>query len=158
MRARRTAAMVVALGALWWDAPACAATGQDVRSCYRFSDSLPPLAADAPAFSFIDVAQSGGTRLALDDEEEHLQPLQLEFPFQFYGRSPEAVYVSPNGFVTFSKGDSGSCGQRLPDGAPPNALVTGLWKHPDPGSSPPGGAVYYQTLGAAPHRQIEIEV
>jgi cysteine-rich repeat protein len=158
MRARRIAAILIALGALGWDALAGAATGQDARSCYRFSDSFPPLAADAPAFAFADVAQSGATRLPLDDEEGHLQALPLGFTFQFYGRPYTAVSVSPDGFVTFlPDADSGCCGQRLPDGTPPNGLVAGLWKDLDPSLSTPAGGVYYQALGTAPNRQFVVE-
>jgi cysteine-rich repeat protein len=152
------AGVLIALGALGWHALVGAATGQDARGCYRFSDSLLPLAADAPAFAFVDLAQSGGTRLALEDEEEQLQLLQLGFTFQFYGRPYGTVSVSPNGFVTFlGDSDSGCCGQLLPDGTPPNGLVAALWKDLDPSLAAPAAGVYFQTLGTAPNRQFVVE-
>src|SRR5262245_5060747 len=158
MRARGTAGVVIWLGALGWPALAGSVTGQDARGCYRFSDSLLPLAADAPAFAFVDVAQSGGTRLVLEDEEQQLQPLQLGFGFRFYGRPYGTVYVSPNGFVTFQgDSDSGCCGQLLPDGTPPNGLVAALWKDLDPSLAAAAAGVYYQTLGTAPNRQFVVE-
>src|SRR5262249_59658805 len=40
-------------------APAIASTGQDVRSCYAFSDTFPPVAADAPSVDFIDISTIG---------------------------------------------------------------------------------------------------
>ena len=85
MRARRTASIVIALSVLGWPALVCATAGQDERSCYRFSDTVAPVDADAPAFAFLDVAESGATKLALADEEDQLQPLPLGFAFQFYG-------------------------------------------------------------------------
>ena len=158
MRARRTASIVIALGALGWPALACATAGQDERSCYRFSDTVPPVDADAPAVAFVDVAQSGATKLALADEEDQLQPLPLGFTFQFYGQPYTAVSVSPNGFLTFLPGsDSGCCGQQVPDGTPPTGLVAGLWKDLDPGEAGPTAGVYYQTLGTAPNRQFVVE-
>ena len=158
MRASRTAGIVIALGALGWPALACATAGQDQRSCYRFSDTVPPVDADAPAIAFLDVAQSGATKLALGDEEAQLQPLPLGFTFQFYGQPYTAVSVSPNGFLTFLPGsDSGCCGQLVPDGTPPNGLVAGLWKDLDPSVAGPAAGVYYQTLGTAPNRQFVVE-
>jgi hypothetical protein len=38
---------------------AIAATGRDLRSCYAFSDTFPPLAAGAPAPDFSDIALVG---------------------------------------------------------------------------------------------------
>src|SRR5262245_58826355 len=104
MRARRIARIVIALGALGWPALVCATAGRDEHSCYRFSDTVPPVAADAPAIAFLDVAQSGATKLALADEEDQLQPLPLGFVFQFYGQPYTTVSVSPDGFLTFLPG------------------------------------------------------
>jgi len=158
MRARRIASIVIALGALGWPALVCASAGRDERSCYRFSDTVPPVDADAPAIAFLDVAQSGATKLALADEEDQLQPLPLGFVFQFYGQPYTAVSVSPDGFLTFLPGaDSGCCGQRMPDATPPNGLVAGLWKDLDPSEAAPAAGVYYQALGTAPNRQFVVE-
>src|SRR5215831_6115872 len=158
MRARRSASIVVALSVLGWPALVCATPGQDERSCYRFSDTVAPVDVDAPAFAFLDVAQSGATKLALADEEDQLQPLPLGFAFQFYGQPYTAVSVSPDGFLTFLPGaDSGCCGQRVPDATPPNGLVAGLWKDLDPSEAGPAAGVYYQALGTAPNRQFVVE-
>jgi cysteine-rich repeat protein len=129
-----------------------AASGQDVRSCYRYSDTLPPLDGDAPSATLDDIAQTGAS-LPLADEQVS-GPLPLGFEFEFFGKRYTALTVSSNGFLAFEGDEAGCCtGQRLPDGTVPNGLVAGLWKDLDPSR----GAVAYQTVGSAPARVFIVQ-
>ena len=110
-------------------APAIAGTGQDVRSCYAFSDTFPPVAANAPDVNFVDISTIG-TPLTLSDDTPS-SPIPLPFTFEFFDHAYSAVTVSPNGFLTFeSPSDAGGCqcsGTRLPDAREPNLRWT--WQH-----------------------------
>jgi cysteine-rich repeat protein len=136
-------------------APAIAGTGQDVRSCYAFSDTFPPVAADAPNVDFIDISTIG-TPLTLGDDTQS-SPIPLPFAFDFFGRSYSAVTVSPNGFLTFEPSDAGGCqctGTRLPDARAPNALIAALWKDLDPSR---GGSVTWAVVGSPPDRRFLVQ-
>jgi cysteine-rich repeat protein len=138
-------------GAAW------ATTGRDLRGCYGFSDTFPPISTDAPAAEFTDISSSG-TRLTLTDDAVSA-PIPLGFTFFFFGRPQTQVAVSANGFLTFADVPPASSGclcqpTDLPDARTPNGLVAGLWKDLNPGF---GGAVYYQTVGFAPSRQFIVE-
>jgi cysteine-rich repeat protein len=144
--------LVCALGLV---APALAGTGQDLRSCYAFSDSFPPVAADAPGVAFVDISTIG-TPLTLGDDAPSA-PIPLPFPFEFFARSYSAVTVSPNGFLTFEVSDAGGCqcvGTRLPDARAPNALVAALWKDLDPSH---GGSVTWAVVGSPPDRRFLVQ-
>jgi hypothetical protein len=136
---------------------AAAATGRDLRGCYGFSDTFPPLASDAPGVDFVDISRTG-TRLTLTDDQVSA-PIPLGFPFEFFGRPQSQVSVSANGFLTFADVPPASSGclcqpRSLPDARVPNGLVAGLWKDLNPGL---GGSVVYQTLGTAPSRRFVVE-
>ena len=134
-----------------------ATTGRDLRGCYGFSDTFPPITTDAPVTEFIDISASG-TRLTLTDDAVSA-PIPLGFTFDFFGRPQTQVSVSANGFLTFADVPPPSSGclcqpTDLPDARTPNGLVAGLWKDLNPGF---GGAVYYQTVGFAPSRRFIVE-
>jgi len=136
-------------------APAIASTGQDVRSCYAFSDTFPPVAADAPGADFVDISTIG-TPLTLGDDTPS-SPIPLPFEFEFFHRSYSAVTVSPNGFLTFESPSGGGCqcsGTRLPDAREPNALIAALWKDLDPSR---GGSVTWAVVGSPPDRRFLVQ-
>ncbi|HJW70275.1 MAG TPA: myxococcus cysteine-rich repeat containing protein [Candidatus Binatia bacterium] len=136
-------------------APVLAGTGQDLRSCYAFSDSFPPVAAEAPGVTFVDISASG-TRLSLGDDTPSA-PIPLPFAFEFFGRSYSTVTVSPNGFLSFDPSNGGGCqcaGTRLPDARAPNALVAALWKDLDPSH---GGSVAWAIVGSPPDRRFVVQ-
>jgi hypothetical protein len=90
--------------------------------------------------------------LGLGDEELS-SPIALPFPVTFYGQRYERLFVSSNGFVTFSDDllDATPTPQRLPDGNSPNALVAAYWSDLNPAR---GGLIAYGAQGQAPNREF----
>jgi len=147
------ATLIVLLGVLESPRPASAVGGPDNAGCYRFSDTIAPLDAYAPTYSFVDISQTGTLLVLRDDEESAALP--LGFTFNYYGISNSQVFVSSNGFITFGGEGSAPTGQTpLPSPGCPNVDVAGLWADLDPSSF---GAIYYQTLGTAPNRRFIVE-
>src|SRR5439155_2085675 len=143
--------LIVLLGVLESPRPASAVGGFDNAGCYAFSDTIAPLDAYAPTFSFVDISATGKL-LALGDNQVSAVP--LGFNFNLYGLATSQVFVSSNGFVSFLGQQGAGCctGGLIPDPGCPNHLVAGFWTFLDPTAS--GAAVYYHTLGAAPTRRF----
>ncbi|HOZ52887.1 MAG TPA: HYR domain-containing protein, partial [Chitinophagaceae bacterium] len=97
--------------------------------------------------------ESGGTTIALLDDEISAA-IPIGFTFQFYGNSYTNLYISSNGFVTFTSAVSGCCsGQLLPDASSPSNLIAGYWEDLNPSL---GGTIKYLTTGSAPNRRMLI--
>ncbi len=136
---------------------ALAGTGRDLRSCYGFSDTFPPLAADAPGTDFADIALLG-TPITFSGETPSAA-VALPFAFEFFGRLYAAVTVSPNGFLRFGAAEEPTPrwvrGSTMPDARSPNAVLAGLWKDLEPSFA--GASVTYATVGSAPNRQFLVQ-
>src|SRR5262245_4975216 len=146
------------LGCLLGLAPhVLAATRRDLKSCYTFSDTFPPLASDAPGANFTDIRLLG-TRLAFIGENPSAA-IALPFAFPFYGRHYTAVTVSPNGFLRFGAAQTPTArwvrGTFMPDARTPNGVLAALWKDMEP--SVAGASVTYTTVGFAPNRQFLVQ-
>ncbi len=104
------------------------------------------------ANAFEDISATG-TNTFIGDEQEILVP--IGFNFNFYGVAYPELYISDNGYVSFTEvtGTSFS-NQDIPDPDNPNNLIAPLWDDLDPAS---GGAVYYETLGTAPNRRFIVQ-
>ena len=148
---------------------------------YSFSGGTEDYTAEAAAFAprTFDEGASPVVFHHTDDvypvEDEGMSDaITLPFAFQFYGRTYSRVYVDTNGFLSFNGNDcganadeeeSGLCWVRkpIPTAAPPNNAIFGMWRdnldvpaYPgDPDGS--GGAVRYETFGAAPNRVFGVE-
>lgn len=82
----------------------------------------------------------------------------LPFSFVFFENSYSTVYVSTNGFVTFSQTQVGfPSNYSIPTEFAPNNLAAGFWDDLTVGGSFNSGAVYFQVLGAAPNRAAVFE-
>ena len=65
--------------------------------------------------SLQNVNQTGGTALTLYDDGTTYQPIQLPFDFYYFGNLYNSVYISQNGFISFSSNANGCCsGYPLP--------------------------------------------
>jgi hypothetical protein len=121
-------------------------------------------ATDGTVYSFIDLVAGGGSVSVLSGSDDAVALLTLPFPFQFYGKSYTLVCVSSNGlmsFVTSADACSASvdfANVDLTSSAPPGDAPSVLpyWTDLTFGSAG-GGAVYYQTLGAAGSRKFVVE-
>src|SRR5215468_7606061 len=80
--------------------PVLAVGGADARGCYGYSDTVAPLDANAPSFSFVDISATG-TALPLGDDDVSA-PIPIGFTFNFYGQAFLAVSVAANGFLGFT--------------------------------------------------------
>jgi hypothetical protein len=76
---------------------AVAAGGPD-KFGYRWSDSDQ---SDGPTFAWQEISTTG-TVLSQAQGDDAIAPINLSFPFTFYGKTFNTVYVSSNGFLTFS--------------------------------------------------------
>ncbi len=95
---------------------------------YKWTDSK---AANGPQFNWIDISATG-TILYLGDDSA--QPVELPFPFSFYGEEKEMVYVGSNGFLTFNENNASSLSNsQIPNSYPPNDLIAAYWTDLYPG-------------------------
>jgi hypothetical protein len=148
------AALTILLVSMW--TPGWAST--------RGPDSAGYTATDAIVYSFVDVSGSGGGASILTGIDDATAPLTLPFAFSFYGRTYSVVCASSNGALYFVP-DAAACAGLtdfanvdIASTATPNDLagVFPLWSDltfQEAG----GGAVFYQTLGAAGSRRFVVQ-
>jgi hypothetical protein len=100
-------------------------------------------------YSFLN---TGGTGLSLQDDEVSAA-VPIGFNFNFFCVNYDSLYVSSNGFITFSNNnDDGCCsGDSLPNFSTPDNLVAFAWADLDPTSS---GIITYTTIGTSPNRKM----
>ena len=129
--------------------------GSDTAGCYSFSDTIAPLDADAPTFSFTDIAGTG-TLIPLGDDQVS-GPIPLGFTFNYYGVGYANVHVSSNGFLTFLPAQSDGCctGAPIPNPFGPNGIVAGWWEDLLPGVA--AGTVNFQIVGSEPQRVFIVQ-
>ncbi|MFN5324919.1 MAG: GEVED domain-containing protein, partial [Bacteroidota bacterium] len=82
-------------------------------------------------------------------------PYSIPFNFTFYGNSYNNIYISTNGFATFSAGSGAGCcsGQLLPNPTVPNNVIALAW---DDLNNTTNG-ISYATVGSAPNRVFVIQ-
>ena len=81
--------------------------------------------------------------------------IAIPFVFNFYGIVYTELFISSNGFITFTPGSSACCsGQPIPmPGGPVDNIIAGWWNDLFP---PGGGEIRYQTLGADGSREFVV--
>jgi hypothetical protein len=123
------------------------------------------VATDAAVFSFVDIAGGSGGASVLAGTDDGTAPLAIPFVFQFYGHAYSFVCVSTNGAMYFVP-NSGACSAVANDFANVDITAAGV-----PGDLPAllplwtdltfhvagAGALFYQTLGVAGHRQFVVQ-
>ncbi|MBN4072247.1 SprB repeat-containing protein, partial [Flavobacteriales bacterium AH-315-E23] len=89
-----------------------------------------------------------GTSVSLGDDA--LSPsLPMGFSFNFFCNDYSSIYISSNGFLTFSSGSNGCCsGQVLPNSTLPNNVIAFAWED----LSPQTGNIEYWTTGTSPNQ------
>lgn len=124
---------------------------------YAFRDNL---SSGGPAFNFVSIALNGTAVPGFPCDDCLSGAVPIGFPFTFYDGvvigQYENVYVSSNGFLTFTPGQSSGCcsGQLLPSATSPNNLVAGYWEDLNPTL---GGSVRYRTVGTEPNRVFIVQ-
>ncbi|HEV8359637.1 MAG TPA: hypothetical protein VGR28_04190, partial [Candidatus Thermoplasmatota archaeon] len=133
------AALLIAPGAL-------AASGGPDGFGYTFTDAI--------AYNYISA--SGGSTIYGTSCNECVSAVAMPFAFRFYGADYSTVYVSSNGWISFTS-PSGAfpTASAIPNAAGPNNLIAGWWADLVPGTQ--GGNVYALTSGTAPNRVFVVE-
>src|SRR5258706_6223018 len=91
---------------------------------YRWSDTQTPLDGQQPVYAW---NPRGGKSLFLGDDV-FSPAIALPFTFQFYGTNYSQVYVSSNGFVSFTGDYNGCCSGVVPPNAGiPNGWAACMW-------------------------------
>ncbi len=94
--------------------------------------------AGGPGFNWVEISGIG-TQMPLSDDDFDSTTLQFNFPF--YQEVKNTIYVSSNGFLSFSPTSASSLSNStLPNPNTPNDLIALLWDDLNPSS---GGEVYY---------------
>jgi len=114
---------------------------------YKWIDSDEP---QGPAYEWTDIAATGtqvtnwiatGTFGATD--EGYAGPINLGFNFKFYGQVKTQIYISTNGFITFSPVTANAFSNvAIPTAAAPNELISPFWDDLD--AKAPGTVHYKQ--------------
>ena len=107
---------------------------------YTYKDSDEP---GGPMFDWIEISGTG-QNLGLTDDS-HIFPLNLPFPFNFYGVDYNQIAVGSNGSVYFVDSYLGLGNVCLPGDGGYGVwdFIVGMWDDLNPGA---GGAVYYEAL------------
>ena len=116
---------------------------------YAYADSA---STGGPTYNF----ETLGSPIALSLTDDSLSGLlSLGFDFNFYGTTYTGLYVSSNGFLSFTGDTNGCCsGVAIPTAGVPDGYIAGWWNDLYP---PGGGSVRYQTVGTAPNRRFIVE-
>ncbi|MFT5233177.1 MAG: subtilisin family serine protease [Candidatus Krumholzibacteriia bacterium] len=113
--------------------PLSAPTKDLLNYSYTDSDDL-----QGPQYEWLDIS-SVGLELTTGDDLT-LGPFDLGFPMTFYGDIWQSVYVSTNGFLSFSSTGSPYVNPILPDSVAPNNIVAPFWDDLNSGA---GGGIFY---------------
>lgn len=102
----------------------------------------------APNLRNIDAT---GTFVPLGDDEVSAA-IPIGFPFRFYGARVTDVFISSNGFITFSAGQSDGCcsGEAIPSPGSPHNIIAGFWED----LNIPQGNTRYQMTGSPGSREF----
>ncbi len=117
------------------------AAGPDTYG-YTFKNSTSP---GGPVYNWVDIA-AGGVRVwpAGTYDDAHAGPFNLGFTFPFYGNAYTQLYISSNGYASFSPpADAPPCGAALPS---PCASNNSIFAFGGDGIVSASTRVYYKTL------------
>ncbi len=91
---------------------------------YRYIDSDDPT---GPVFEWTDISATGQKLLSLTQDDEVSEPIEIGFPFRFYGTDFDSVRISTNGALSFTGNSLGYTNQPLPSPAAAEFLVAPFW-------------------------------
>ena len=95
-----------------------------------FADGAP----SQPTFDWIDISGTGTDRIDLLSDDSVIGPIDLGFPFRFFGQEYSQYWISSNGWIAFADpmGEDASFNEEIPAADAPNALVAWFWNDLDP--------------------------
>ncbi len=91
---------------------------------YRCSDSNNP---GGPAYTWNDISWKGILLNQIADVDDAFEAVDLSFDFPFYGSRYNRMFISSNGFITFSDGSADWSNYPLPSAVAPQNLIAGFW-------------------------------
>ncbi|MCK4265846.1 MAG: Ig-like domain-containing protein, partial [Thermoplasmata archaeon] len=139
--------MIVTMGFAVVTPGAKADTGGPDIEGYYWTDNNPP--APTVPFNWID-GITGGTPLGLWDDA-YVGPFPIGFTFNYYGIGYDDIYVSSNGFITFTDQGTSWWDGGLPSTNTPNNEIVPFGDDLDPGA---GGEVYYKFITGTPDQFV----
>ena len=97
----------------------------------------------APGFTWTDISTTG-TLIDGFSDDVVVGPIDIAFPFPFYGLNQNQLFISSNGFITFDSGTSSGCcvGQPIPVADTNNHLIAWMWRD----LNPQAGTVHYEHI------------
>jgi|GEM_PF-6994529 len=123
---------------------------------YYWTDSNAPT--PSVAFNWIEISGSGDDVGFNYADSNYGGPYPIGFDFEFYGSTYSAFNVSCNGYIQFDMSSSDSYNDPVPSTSDPDNIIAPFWDdlivyYP----SYNYGAVFYETIGAAPNQQLVVE-
>ncbi|HDS15420.1 MAG TPA: hypothetical protein ENN66_02145 [Proteobacteria bacterium] len=122
---------LLALSLVLYGLPALALEGGPDRFGYRYIDSAAP---GGPAYAWENLENDSTTYEGFDKPEFDYKntvgfPLEIGFPFTFYGKTYRALYLAANGYISFSYQSENYKydGSGLPSKNQPNNLIAPFW-------------------------------
>lgn len=151
-------------------------------ACISLNTTIPDIHASTQSYSvnqisalscfrgYVDPSASGlSAQLKIDDR--YSPPIDITFPFSFYGTTYSQIIASTNGFISFDisktgafshfgilrNGSSLSSTSGIPEDLPSNlydrALIMGPYHDLDPNISSTTEQIKYEVIGTAPYRK-----
>lgn len=122
------------------------------------TDTYYVVAQPSATVPYIEASGPGGVKLPLNCDDCSVQ-LPLPFEFPFYAEEFDTIFVSSNGFLSFSPPTPATVLPEacMPDRGGANNLIAPYWDDLNPALTGPGGGVYVLLSGTAPYRRVTIE-
>jgi hypothetical protein len=106
---------------------------------------------DSVALNWVDA--SGGVDTGIDSEIDHVGPIDIGFPFEYYENTYAQLYISLFGFVAFDADGINTDQSWIPSSSKPNDVIAPHWVPVDGVN----GYVRYLRGGTAPNRWLVVE-
>ena len=117
---------------------------------YVYTDSKAP--APSVAFTWTDISATG-TDTFCSGDDDWAGPFPIGFDFQFYGNRYSMFNVTTNGYIMFGGYSTDYGNDPMPSSNTPSNIIAAYWDDLYADS----GEITYQTIGAAPYRQLVVE-
>lgn len=107
---------------------------------------------------YVQPNDPAGTPSSLSIDDRYSNPINIGFPFYFYGATYNSLVASTNGYLSFDVSNangfaSWSISSDLPSSVYDRAMIMGPFHDLDPSVSQPNQRIQYQVFGTAPHRR-----